>query len=70
MCRPDWFRVPKHLRDAILAHYRPGQDAATASPAYLDALREVLGYARQAIADDQAATEREAAMLRRQGRLW
>lgn len=70
MCRPDWFRLPKHLRDAILAHYRPGQDAATASGAYLDALREVLGYARRAIAGDAAAAEREADLRRRQGTLW
>ena len=69
MC-PDWYRLPKHLRDAILLHYRPGQTALTCSPEYLDALREVLAYAYQANADDAAAAEREADMRRRQGALF
>lgn len=26
MCRPHWFMVPKPLRDAVWAAYRPGQE--------------------------------------------
>jgi hypothetical protein len=45
MCAPHWYRLPAGLRARIWATYRPGQTAATASPEYLDALREALGYA-------------------------
>jgi hypothetical protein len=70
MCRPDWYRLPKHLRDAILLHYRPGQTALTCSPEYRDALGEVLAYACQANADDAAAAELGADQRRRQGKLF
>jgi hypothetical protein len=70
MCGPDWKRLPKRLRDAILLHYRPGQNAATCTPAYRDALHEVLVFARAAIAEDAAAAEREADLWRRQGALF
>ena len=26
MCRPHWFQVPKHIRNAIWREYRPGQE--------------------------------------------
>lgn len=26
MCRRHWFQVPKQLRDAVWAEYRPGQE--------------------------------------------
>jgi hypothetical protein len=70
MCRPDWYRVPKALRDAILLHYRPGQTALTCTPAYREALHEVLAYARQALAEEEAAAGREADLWRRQGVLF
>jgi hypothetical protein len=47
MCRPHWFMVPAALRARILATVRPGQTALTASPEYLEALRDVLTYARE-----------------------
>jgi len=48
MCRTHWYRLPATLRARILDTYRPGQTTLTASPEYLDALREALAYARQA----------------------
>jgi len=37
-CRPHWFSLPKRLRDAIWAAYRPGQETdKQPSTAYLDA---------------------------------
>jgi hypothetical protein len=45
MCAPHWYRLPAGLRARIWAAYRRGQTAVTASPEYLDALREALGYA-------------------------
>jgi len=38
MCRPHWYMVPITLRDRILATFRPGQTALTASPEYRQAL--------------------------------
>ncbi len=26
MCRPHWYAVPLPLRQAVLRHYRPGQE--------------------------------------------
>ena len=66
MCRGDWMRIPKRLRDAIWLHYAPGQTALTCSPEYRDALHEVLDYARQVNAEAEAAAEREADLQRRQ----
>jgi hypothetical protein len=48
MCRAHWYRLPADLRARIWDTYRPGQTAATASPEYLAALRDVLDYARRA----------------------
>ena len=45
MCRGHWFRLPAGIRSRILATYRPGQTIATASPEYLEALRDALAYA-------------------------
>ena len=58
MCRGHWFRLPAALRSRILGTYRPGQTALTASPEYLDALREALEFARQAAETDRADRER------------
>ena len=70
MCRQDWYRLPKALRDRIWAHYVPGQTALTCSPEYRDALVAVLEYARQANAEAEAAAERAADLRRRQGVLF
>jgi hypothetical protein len=43
-CRPDWFALPPELRDRIMAHWQPGQNAVTASDEYWAALQEVLDY--------------------------
>ncbi len=51
MCRAHWYRLPAGLRARIWDTYRPGQTALTASPEYLDALREALGYAQQTAAE-------------------
>jgi hypothetical protein len=38
MCRPHWFMLPKHLRDAIWRTYRPGQEVdKNPSPEYIEA---------------------------------
>ena len=52
MCRPHWFSLPKSMRDAIWAAYRPGQEVRK------DPSREYLHVARAAInwlADKEAA---------------
>ncbi|MGI8333441.1 hypothetical protein ACRYCC_26110 [Actinomadura scrupuli] len=38
MCRTHWKRVPTGIQSEVYRHYRRGQTAATASPAYLAAL--------------------------------
>lgn len=48
MCRTHWYALPFEIREGILATYRPGQTVLTASPEYLDALRDALHYAQQA----------------------
>jgi hypothetical protein len=53
MCGAHWSRVPAGLRSRIWDAYRPGQTAATASGEYLEALRDVLDYARHATEEDQ-----------------
>ena len=51
MCRPHWRMVPKALRDAVLATYRPGQERTK------DPSPEYLTYEMEAI---NAVAEREA----------
>lgn len=46
MCKSHWFALPKEIRDRIWAHYKPGQTLMTASPEYLQALRDALAYLR------------------------
>lgn len=47
MCREHWFALPKPLRDAIWAEYRPGQEKDhKPSAAYLSAVREAQDYLR------------------------
>ena len=65
-CRGHWYALPAQLRARIWEHYVPGQTAATASPEYIEALKDVLDWAvvRQAQKDAEAA--RLADMQRRQ----
>lgn len=45
-CRRHWFMWPKHIRDAIWAAYRPGQEITkTPSPAYLQAAQAAEAWA-------------------------
>ena len=59
MCREHWYRLPARIRSRIWDTYRPGQTALTASPEYLEALREALEFARQAAEADRADRERD-----------
>ena len=44
-CRPHWFALPRQLRDAIWATYRPGQEVTKdPSPAYLEAAAAAARY--------------------------
>jgi len=54
MCQAHWYRLPADLRSRIWDTYRLGQTALTASPEYLAALRDVLGYARRVVSADDA----------------
>jgi hypothetical protein len=47
MCYRHWVSLPERLRAPIWEHYVPGQTALTCTPEYLDALRDVLAYARR-----------------------
>ena len=58
MCRAHWYALPFEIRERILATFRPGQTALTASPEYLDALRDALHYARHAAAQDDGPEDR------------
>lgn len=69
-CRPHWLALPKALRDAIWAHYRPGQDAASCTPEYRDALHAALAYAYERNAEAGRQAERAKEMQRRQEGLW
>ena len=53
MCREHWYALPPDIRARILATYRPGQTALTASPEYLEALRDALHYAASQEGGDQ-----------------
>lgn len=70
MCRRDWYRLDKRLRDAIWLHYVPGQTAVTCTPEYRAALCDVLDYARRTNEEAEQAAEREAELWRRQGELF
>lgn len=42
-CRPHWYALPKPLRDAIWATYRPGQERdGRPSQAYLANVRQAI----------------------------
>lgn len=46
-CRAHWFRIPKHLRDAIWRAYSPGQEeSGHVSEFYVKAAREVQEWIR------------------------
>jgi len=42
MCNRHWRKVPHDIQRAVWASYRPGQSAATASPAYMDAYEKAV----------------------------
>ena len=43
MCRKHWYTVPKPLRDAIWAEYRPGQEIdKRPSDAYMEVARAAI----------------------------
>lgn len=45
MCKPDWFLLPKAMRDEIWLHYVPGQEVTkTPSREYLDIARRCVEY--------------------------
>lgn len=47
-CKPHWFRLPRHLRDAIWRTFRPGQEVdQTPSRDYVAAAREVQDWIRE-----------------------
>jgi hypothetical protein len=70
MCYGHWTRLPKRLRAPIWEHYKPGQNLATASPEYVDALLEVLEYARRVTAEAERQAAVEAEMQSTQESLW
>ncbi len=45
MCKKHWFALPKPMRDAVWAAYRPGQEV-TRDPSreYLEASRAAIEY--------------------------
>jgi hypothetical protein len=69
-CRPHWYALPKVLREQIWAHYRPGQDAASCTPEYRDALRAVLAYAYERNAEAAREAGRAKEMQRCREGLW
>jgi len=70
MCARHWTALPKRLRAPAWEHYVPGQDLATATPEYREALAAALDYARRANADAGRQAALEAEMRSRQGTLW
>lgn len=49
MCKKDWYRLPKAMRDAIWDAYRPGQEVTkTPSREYLRVAREAISYLERA----------------------
>jgi len=54
MCRPCWARVPRDVRLAVLAHYKPGQTAHTATPKYLEAMRAAVKCADELRAEKRS----------------
>lgn len=45
-CAPHWRKLPRVLRDAIYAHYRPGQGVADWTPQYRKAVADAEEFAR------------------------
>ena len=51
-CRPHWFALPKHLRDAVWDAYRPGQEVTmTPSDEYLAVAGAVDTWIRKKVVD-------------------
>lgn len=49
-CKPHWFALPKHLRDAIWRYYVPGQEITkTPSEQYLEVARQVQDWIAESI---------------------
>ena len=45
MCSPDWYALPKPMRDAVWAAYRPGQEIRKdPSPEYMEASQAAIEY--------------------------
>jgi hypothetical protein len=61
MCRAHWYRLPAAIRSRIWDTYRPGQTIATASPEYLEALRDALAFAAGAEAAEHGEHVAEGA---------
>jgi hypothetical protein len=45
-CKACWYALPAELRARILEHFRPGQNALTASAEYREAYLECLAWFR------------------------
>jgi hypothetical protein len=43
-CRAHWFELPRELRDAIWAAYRPGQSRKDPKGAYLAVVRRCVDF--------------------------
>jgi hypothetical protein len=57
-CKAHWFSLPKHLRDAIWRHYRPGQERdKNPSAAYVAAARAAQEYLAGVRPEPTAAAE-------------
>lgn len=60
MCRHHWYMVPKALRDALWAAYRPGQERTlTPSAEYLGAAARCVGAVGEAEGQPPADIEHE-----------
>ena len=57
MCRKCWFKVPKVLRDAVWAAYRPGQEQRKVRPtrAWFEAARAAIRSVQEESSEKQAA---------------
>jgi hypothetical protein len=58
MCKKHWFSLPKHMRDAIWLHYRPGQEKdKSITKAYSEAAQKAVRY----VARQENASEKDVA---------
>ena len=53
-CKPHWFRLPKHLRDAIWDTYEPGQEVRMDPSAdYLRVAQQVAAWCIANLSDEE-----------------